>query len=63
MVCDICQISCPYNRGIDNPLASDIDPELAMPELLPFLELTNKSFRGEIWDDCRFMAREEYSST
>ena len=36
--CDICQISCPYNRGIDNPLASDIDPELAMPELLPFLE-------------------------
>ena len=43
--CDICQISCPYNRGIDNPLASDIDPELAMPELLPFLELTNKSFK------------------
>ena len=43
--CDICQISCPYNRGIDNPLASEIDPELAMPELLPFLELTNKSFK------------------
>ena len=43
--CDICQISCPYNRGIDNPLASDIDPDLAMPELLPFLELTNKSFK------------------
>ena len=28
--CDICQICCPYNRGIDNPLASEIDPELAI---------------------------------
>lgn len=43
--CDICQICCPYNKGIDNPLASDIDPELAHPELIPFLELSNKSFK------------------
>lgn len=43
--CDICQICCPYNKGINNPLASDIDPELAQPELIPFLELTNKSFK------------------
>ena len=27
------------------PWVPDIDPELAMPELLPFLELTNKSFK------------------
>lgn len=43
--CDICQICCPYNKGIENPLASEIDPELAHPELIPFLELTNKSFK------------------
>ncbi|MDY4762287.1 tRNA epoxyqueuosine(34) reductase QueG [Streptococcus thoraltensis] len=45
--CDICQICCPYNRGIDNPLASEIDPELAQPELIPFLELTNRSFKEQ----------------
>lgn len=43
--CDICQICCPYNKGLDNPIASEIDPELAHPELIPFLELTNKSFK------------------
>ncbi len=43
--CDICQISCPYNKGLSNPLASEINPELAEPELIPFLELTNKSFK------------------
>lgn len=49
--CDICQISCPYNKGLDNPIASEIDPELAWPELLPFLELSNSDFKkkfGEI---------------
>lgn len=45
--CDICQISCPYNKGINNPLATDIDPELAEPELIPFLELSNKSFKEQ----------------
>ena len=43
--CDICQICCPYNKGLDNPLATDIDPELAHPELLPFLELSNGQFK------------------
>lgn len=43
--CDICQICCPYNKGIDNPLASDINPDLAQPELIPFLDLSNKSFK------------------
>ena len=42
--CDICQICCPYNKGLDNPLATEIDPELAHPELLPFLELSNGQF-------------------
>ena len=43
--CDICQICCPYNKGLDNPLASEIDPELAHPELIPFLELSNGQFK------------------
>ena len=43
--CDICQICCPYNRGLDNPLATDIDPELAHPELIPFIELSNGQFK------------------
>ncbi|MFS9042840.1 tRNA epoxyqueuosine(34) reductase QueG [Streptococcus cristatus] len=43
--CDICQICCPYNKGLDNPLATDIDPELAHPELLPFLEISNGQFK------------------
>ena len=43
--CDICQICCPYNKGLDNPLATEIDPELAHPELLPFLELSNGQFK------------------
>ena len=43
--CDICQICCPYNKGLDNPLVTEIDPELAHPELLPFLELSNGQFK------------------
>ncbi|MGT2933384.1 tRNA epoxyqueuosine(34) reductase QueG [Streptococcus catagoni] len=43
--CDICQIACPYNKGISNPMASEIDPELAQPELIPFLELSNTTFK------------------
>lgn len=43
--CDICQICCPYNKGLNNPLASAIDPDLAHPELIPFLELTNSTFK------------------
>ncbi|MGT2756430.1 tRNA epoxyqueuosine(34) reductase QueG [Streptococcus ovuberis] len=45
--CDICQICCPYNKGINNPLATEIDPELAHPKLLPFLELSNGDFKAK----------------
>ena len=45
--CDICQICCPYNKGLNNPLASQIDPELAEPELLPFLDLSNRQFKAK----------------
>ena len=43
--CDICQICCPYNKGIDSPPVVDIDPDLAQPELFPFLDLTNGQFK------------------
>ena len=43
--CDICQICCPYNKGLDNPLATEIDPDLSHPELLPSLELSNGQFK------------------
>ena len=43
--CDICQICCPYNKGLDNPLATEIGPDLSHPELLPFLELSNGQFK------------------
>ncbi|MBF0844167.1 tRNA epoxyqueuosine(34) reductase QueG, partial [Streptococcus danieliae] len=43
--CDICQISCPYNKGILNQAHTEIDPELAQPQLLPFLELSNGQFK------------------
>lgn len=43
--CDICQICCPYNKGIDSPPVVDIDPDLAQPELIPFLELSNGQFK------------------
>ena len=43
--CDICQICCPYNKGIDSPPVVDIDPDLAHPELIPVLDLTNGQFR------------------
>lgn len=49
--CDICQIVCPYNKGIENTSQTPIDPELAYPELQPFIRLTNKEFKekfGEI---------------
>ncbi|MGT2866002.1 tRNA epoxyqueuosine(34) reductase QueG [Streptococcus fryi] len=45
--CDICQIACPYNKGIDNPIATEINPDLAHPELLPFLEMSNKTFKEQ----------------
>ena len=49
--CDICQIVCPYNKGINSEPQTPIDPELSYPELQPFIKLTNKEFKekfGEI---------------
>ncbi|HFI0150431.1 TPA: tRNA epoxyqueuosine(34) reductase QueG [Streptococcus suis] len=43
--CDICQICCPYNKGISSPEVVEIDPDLAQPELIPFLELSNGQFK------------------
>lgn len=43
--CDICQICCPYNKGILNRPVTAIDPELAQPELIPFLNLSNGQFK------------------
>lgn len=43
--CDICQICCPYNKGISSPPVVDIDPDLAEPELIPFLDLSNGQFK------------------
>ncbi|GFH40047.1 tRNA epoxyqueuosine(34) reductase QueG [Lactococcus insecticola] len=45
--CDICQISCPYNRGIKNDAQTEIDPELAYPELVPFISMTNQEFKAK----------------
>lgn len=43
--CDICQICCPYNKGVASPPVVEIDPDLAHPELIPFLELSNGQFK------------------
>ena len=43
--CDICQICCPYNKGLDNPLATEIDPDLSHPELLPSWSFPTVSLR------------------
>lgn len=45
--CDICQLVCPYNRGIDNHFHAEMepDPEVTMPELKPLLTISNREFR------------------
>ncbi|MGV2999433.1 tRNA epoxyqueuosine(34) reductase QueG [Streptococcus suis] len=43
--CDICQICCPYNKGISSPPVVEVDPDLAEPELIPFLDLFNGQFK------------------
>lgn len=43
--CDICQICCPYNKGVASPPVVEIDPDLAHPELIPFLDLSNGQFK------------------
>lgn len=45
--CDICQVVCPYNRGIDNHFHVEMEPEpeVTMPELKPMLTISNREFR------------------
>ncbi|MCM0583164.1 tRNA epoxyqueuosine(34) reductase QueG [Weissella diestrammenae] len=47
--CDICQLVCPYNQGIDSRQHSDMlpDPELAKPELIPILDQSNAEFKAK----------------
>lgn len=47
--CDICQIVCPYNKGVDSHFHEDMepDPESTMPELKPLLTISNKEFKNQ----------------
>lgn len=45
--CDICQVVCPFNRGVDNHLHQRMepDPERVRPELVPMLTQSNREFK------------------
>ncbi|XJS10585.1 tRNA epoxyqueuosine(34) reductase QueG [Aerococcaceae bacterium WGS1372] len=45
--CDICQIVCPYNRGINSEFHEEMepDPELVNPVLEYLLDVSNREFR------------------
>lgn len=45
--CDICQIVCPYNKGMDYHFHDEMepDPEKSMPKLKPLLTITNREFK------------------
>ncbi len=45
--CDICQIVCPYNQGIDFHLHEDMEPEheKIRPHLEPLLTISNREFK------------------
>ena len=45
--CDICQIVCPYNQGIDSHLHEEMEPEYEKvhPELEPMLTISNREFK------------------
>lgn len=45
--CDICQLSCPYNKGIDWHLHEEMEPEpeLVQPALKELLTISNREFR------------------
>src|SRR5699024_1823725 len=45
--CDICQVVCPYNRGINTQHHEEMepDPELTNPVLEPLLDISNRDFK------------------
>src|SRR5699024_6485821 len=45
--CDICQVVCPYNRGINTHHHEEMepDPELTNPVLEPLLDISNREFK------------------
>lgn len=47
--CDICQIVCPYNQGIDFHLHEEMEPqyEKVHPKLEPMLTISNKEFKEQ----------------
>lgn len=47
--CDICQIVCPYNQGIDFHLHEEMEPqyEKVRPKLEPMLTISNKEFKEQ----------------
>lgn len=46
--CDVCQVVCPFNRGMDNHLHERMEPDVerVQPELTPMLTLTNREFKA-----------------
>lgn len=46
--CDICQLVCPYNKGVDNHFHQEMEPELATvyPKLKPILSMSNQEFKA-----------------
>ena len=47
--CDICQLVCPYNQGIDSHLHPEMepDPEVVQPLLKPLITISNKDFQRQ----------------
>lgn len=47
--CDICQLVCPYNQGIDSHIHPEMEPkpEEVQPPLKPLLTMTNKEFKAQ----------------
>lgn len=47
--CDICQIVCPYNQGIDSHIHPEMEPnpDQVQPLLKPMLTMSNKEFNAK----------------
>ena len=49
MVCDICQLVCPYNKGKDFHFHEEMEPKIeeVYPKLAPLLTISNKEFKQQ----------------